>query len=78
MVEPGKYRHYKGAEYQVLGVVMHTETSEPMVYYKALYDVGEYDRVYGDKLHFVRPLDMWLETVSVNGTTKRRFKFIND
>ncbi len=79
MIQPGKYRHYKGREYEVLGVVLHTKNREPMVHYRALYEVGEYDReTYGEELQFVRPLAMWLEKVEVNGTTVERFKFIEE
>ena len=76
MVQPGKYRHYKGKNYQVLKVVMHTETQQPMVYYKALYPVAGDNDLYGKEIHFVRPLDMWLEKVKLNGTTIDRFTLI--
>ncbi len=51
---PGKYRHFKGGEYELLGIAMHSETLEPMVVYKALYGEGGL---------WVRPAAMWLETV---------------
>ena len=77
MIKKGKYRHYKGQDYEVFGVVLHTETEEPMVYYKALYAIENYDtQMYGDVLQFVRPLSMWLEKVEVNGTSVDRFSFI--
>ena len=50
---PGKYRHFKGGEYELLGIAKHSETLEPMVVYRALY---------GDGL-WVRPAAMWTETV---------------
>lgn len=64
---PGLYRHYKGAEYQVISVVTHSETEEPLVLYKALY--GEFGL-------WVRPLNMFVEQVEVDGKLKARFEFI--
>lgn len=55
---PGIYRHYKGALYEVLGVARHSETEESVVTYRALY--GEYGL-------WVRPLEMFIETVEVAG-----------
>ena len=51
---PGLYRHYKGANYQVLGMARHSETDEWMVVYQALY---------GEKGFWLRPLQLWLEPV---------------
>ena len=65
----GKYKHYKGNEYEVLCVASHSETLEPMVVYRALY---------GDNQVWVRPLDMWNEKVLVDGVETVRFKFIGD
>ncbi len=67
-VKLGKYRHYKGNEYQVIGIAKHSETTEPMVVYKALY---------GDGGLWVRPLSMWNETVEVNGVFYKRFEYID-
>ena len=65
-IEPGRYEHYKGKPYEVLGVALHSETLEPLVVYKPLYDsVSEY---------WVRPYDMFLETVEVDGLVVPRFK----
>lgn len=61
---PGKYRHYKGKDYEVLGVATHSETMEPMVVYRALY--GEFGL-------WVRPASMWNELVEVDGKTVPRF-----
>ena len=63
----GKYRHYKGNEYEVIGVANHSETLEKMVVYRALY---------GENEIWVRPLYMWDEEVEVNGKTVKRFEFI--
>ena len=61
---PGRYRHYKGHEYRVIGVARHTETEEPLVVYEALY---------GDRGLWVRPAAMFNETVDVNGNRVPRF-----
>ena len=53
-IRPGRYRHFKGGEYEVLGVAAHSETLEPMVVYRALY---------GEKGLWVRPASMWEEQV---------------
>lgn len=61
---PGRYRHYKGGEYEVLGLCRHSETLETMVVYRALY---------GEQGLWVRPLNMWTETVAVAGRDQPRF-----
>ena len=68
-IKLGRYRHYKGNEYLVIGVANHSETLEPIVVYKALYGEGEL---------WVRPLSMWNETVEVNGVKFKRFEFIGN
>ena len=60
----GLYRHYKGGEYEVLGVVRHSETLEPLVLYRPLYN---------DSGLWVRPYAMFCEDVVVDGRTVRRF-----
>ena len=67
LVVGGKYRHYKGNEYTVLAVAKHSETLEEMVVYRA---------EYGEKGVWVRPKDMFLETVEVGGQTVARFAYI--
>lgn len=64
-IPKGKYRHYKGNEYEVLGIAKHSETLEPMVVYRALY---------GERLIWVRPAEMWNETVKKNDMTFKRFE----
>lgn len=61
---PGIYRHYKGALYEVLGTSLHSETEEHLVVYRALY--GEYGL-------WVRPLEMFVEAVTVGDTMQARF-----
>lgn len=60
----GRYRHYKGGEYEVLGVVRHSETLEPLVLYRALY---------GERGLWVRPHAMFFERIEWDGTLQRRF-----
>lgn len=71
VVEPGKYRHYKGQFYEVLGVVRHSETLEELVLYKALYE----NRT---SALWVRPIRMFLENVKVNGKPVPRFERFRD
>lgn len=61
---PGRYRHYKGGEYQLLGVVRHSETLEPLVLYRPLY---------GNSGDWVRPYAMFFSDVEVNGQPVPRF-----
>lgn len=63
-IRPGRYRHFKGNEYEVLFVARHSETLEPMVVYRALYGEGGV---------WVRPASMWNETVVRDGKSFRRF-----
>ena len=63
----GKYRHFKGGEYEVLCVAYHSETGEEMVVYRALY---------GEQKVWVRPKKMWLETVERDGKRMPRFSLI--
>ena len=60
----GRYRHFKGNEYEVIGVARHSEDKSPMVVYRALY---------GDGSLWVRPAAMWNETVERDGKIYRRF-----
>jgi len=65
----GKYRHYKGKDYQVIGVAEHSETNEKLVVYKKLYD---------DYSLWVRPLEIFLENVEVNGKKIPRFEYLGE
>ncbi|MEY4704032.1 MAG: hypothetical protein RL042_228 [Nitrospirota bacterium] len=65
MVQPGRYRHYKGHEYEVLGVARHSETEEEYVVYRALY---------GDRGLWIRPAAMFEESVVVEGRRVPRFE----
>lgn len=66
-IKLGKYRHFKGNEYEVIGIAKHSETLEEMVVYKALY---------GDGGLWVRPASMWDETITRDGQTFKRFTYI--
>jgi len=66
-VVPGRYQHYKGQEYEVFEVARHSETEAPLVVYRCLY---------GDFSWWVRPLEMFQETVVVDGKTLPRFRFL--
>ncbi len=68
-IKPGRYRHFKGGEYEVLGLATHSETEEPMVVYRPLY---------GERGLWVRPAAMWNETVERDGKTFRRFTYLGD
>lgn len=70
----GKYKHYKGNSYEVIGVARHSETLEELVVYRALYK----HKVYGDNSLWVRPKTMFLENVIVNGKEVPRFAPINN
>ena len=63
----GKYRHYKGNDYEVIGVAKHSENESELVVYRPMY---------GERGLWVRPLSMFKETVEVNGQTVPRFSFI--
>ncbi len=65
----GRYRHYKGLEYEVVGVVRHSETLEPLVLYRPLYD---------DSGLWVRPHAMFFEEVVIDGRRKARFERIDE
>ncbi len=69
VIRTGKYRHFKGNEYEVIGVARHSETLEPMVVYRALY---------GDGGIWVRPAAMWDDTVERDGVTYKRFMYIGE
>ena len=68
----GKYKHYKGKLYEVIGLARHRETLEELVIYKALYDSEEF----GKNSLWARPKNMFLETVNIEGKEIPRFKFV--
>ncbi len=63
----GKYRHFKGNDYEVIGVAKHSENESELVVYRPMY---------GERGLWVRPLSMFKETVEVNGQTVPRFRLI--
>ncbi len=69
MMKPGRYRHYKGNDYEVLGVARHSETEEEYVVYRQLYGAGGL---------WIRPLGMFLESVTVGETVVPRFRRLEE
>ena len=65
----GKYRHFKGNEYELIDIALHSETMEPMVVYRALY---------GEQGLWVRPASMWNEIVEKDGYNGPRFQYIGN
>lgn len=68
-IRPGRYRHYKGNEYEVIEIARHSETEEEMVVYRKRYD---------DYSLWVRPLGMFVESVPVNGQLVPRFEWVGE
>jgi hypothetical protein len=66
-IQLGRYKHYKGGEYELLGIVINSESLEEMVLYMA---------GYGQRLMWVRPLKMFFEEVDLKGKKVKRFKFL--
>lgn len=69
MIKLGKYKHFKGNEYEVIGIAKHSETLQEFVVYKALY---------GEQELWVRPLSMFEETITRDGKTFKRFEYIGE
>jgi hypothetical protein len=69
MIRPGRCRHFKGQEYTVIGVALHSETTEELVVYR---------QEYGDNGLWVRSKRMFLETVEVNGQVVPRFWYVEN
>ena len=69
VLKPGRYRHFKGHEYQVLGVARHSETAELLVVYRPLY---------GEGALWARPLHMFMEDVERDGVRQPRFSYIGE
>jgi hypothetical protein len=67
MIRPGRYRHFKGREYLVIGVARHSETEEELVVYR---------QDYGDRGLWVRPVAMFTELVDRDGTQLPRFQYV--
>ena len=68
-IRPGRYRHFKGGLYEVLGLALHSETGAPMVVYRALYGQGGL---------WVRPAEMWTQQVCRDGYDGPRFRYVGE
>lgn len=68
-IQPGRYRHFKGGEYEVIDLVLHSETEETLVLYRPLYGEGRL---------WVRPLDLFCDHKELDGRTVPRFQRIDD
>ena len=68
-IKPGKYRHFNGNYYEVIGIAHHSETMEELVVYRALY---------GEQGLWVRPAAMWTETVDRDGYHGPRFQYVGE
>jgi len=66
-IPTGRYRHYKGQDYEVIGVARHSETEEELVVYRTLY---------GDFSLWVRPLAMFTEEIEIDGRRVKRFAYV--
>jgi len=69
MIRSGRYRHYKGNDYQVIGIARHSETEEELIVYRKLYDDGSL---------WVRPLAMFMEDVTLDGKLTPRFEWLGE
>ncbi|MES1146769.1 MAG: DUF1653 domain-containing protein [Solimonas sp.] len=67
-IKPGRYRHYKGGEYEVLGMARHSESLEPLVLYRPLHN---------DSGLWARPFKMFTEQVEINGQLRPRFEIVD-
>ena len=72
-IKPGRYRHYKGKEYEVIGTAHHSETLEELVVYRAMYDSPDF----GYAALWVRPAAMFAETVEIAGQLVPRFTYLD-
>lgn len=70
-IKTGLYRHYKGKEYEVIGIARHSETMEELVIYKALYESEDF----GKDAIWARPVSMFTETVTIDGKEIPRFEY---
>lgn len=68
-IHPGRYQHYKGKEYVVIGIARHSETEEELVVYR---------QEYGDRSLWVRPRKMFEEMVEIEGRMAPRFRFVGE
>ena len=72
-LKSGIYEHYKGKQYEVIGVARHSETLEELVVYRALYETE-----FGPESLWIRPLTMFLSEVDIGGEKVSRFRYVGD
>ena len=75
-IKLGKYKHYKGNFYEVYGLAVHTESEERLVLYKACYSLPKLEAELGPAPYFVRPYEMFLEQIEIDGKLIDRFSFV--
>jgi hypothetical protein len=73
----GKYRHYKGNYYEVLGLAHSTEDREKMVIYRGLYDSPDLEEEYGTDPWFARPYEMFVGDIEIDGKNRPRFEYVS-
>ncbi len=73
-IKLGRYQHHKGGFYEVIGIARHSETLEVFVVYKKL----SYSKEFGKNTLWVRPIQMFKETIEINGEQIPRFKFVDN
>lgn len=73
-IKLGRYKHFKGKEYEVLGVGRHSETLEKLVIYRALYDSEEF----GSNAIWARPYEDFIETKTIDGQKVKRFEYLGE
>ncbi|HYG39933.1 MAG TPA: DUF1653 domain-containing protein [Cytophagales bacterium] len=71
-LKPGRYKHYKGSLYEVLGTAIHSETEEELVLYKMLYSTTKYP----EGTLWVRPKKMFMEKIEIEGISVNRFQYV--
>lgn len=77
-MKTGRYTHYKGKDYRVIGVALHTETREKLVLYHALYECPELHDEYGDNPVFARPFTMFDGMVEHDGGLVKSFTYAGE
>ncbi len=77
-IKTGRYQHFKGNFYEVIDLAQHTETNEKLVLYTPLYELPGLLEEYGSRPLFVRPYEMFFETVERDGKVMQRFRYVGE